>query len=210
MANLSETAIYDAGVYQLETTDPLLGGASGVLNSATKNLANRTAYLKAQTDAHAARMPSFARVSLDNEQEIPIDGSVVKILFDAVDNDDDDLWSVADKRFVAPANGFFQVFANVSGADNKTGNEEIKPLLWVKRNGTVINTGASIAATADGNGTQGIIACLIPVTTGQYIELFVGINGASLPTDEFILGHADPGTYRNESCYFHVIFHPTA
>lgn len=50
MANLSETPTYDAGVYQLETSDPLLGGADGVLNQAAKNLANRTAWLKQQID----------------------------------------------------------------------------------------------------------------------------------------------------------------
>lgn len=50
MANLPETATYDAGVYQLETTDPVQGGASGVSNTPLKNLANRTAYLKQRVD----------------------------------------------------------------------------------------------------------------------------------------------------------------
>lgn len=51
MAYLVETASYDTGVYQLETTDPVAGGPSGVANSPLKNLANRTAYLKAHVDA---------------------------------------------------------------------------------------------------------------------------------------------------------------
>lgn len=46
MANLPETATWDAGVYQIETTDPVLGGPTGVTNAPLKNLANRTAYLK--------------------------------------------------------------------------------------------------------------------------------------------------------------------
>jgi hypothetical protein len=46
MANLPETDSFDAGVYQLETTDPCLGGADGVDNAAARNLANRTNYLK--------------------------------------------------------------------------------------------------------------------------------------------------------------------
>lgn len=46
MANVTETATYDAGVYQLEITDPLEGGPGGVLNKAIKNLANRTKWLK--------------------------------------------------------------------------------------------------------------------------------------------------------------------
>ncbi len=54
MANLPETATWDAGVYQIETTDPVLGGPNGTSNAPLKNLANRTAYLKAQADALAA------------------------------------------------------------------------------------------------------------------------------------------------------------
>jgi hypothetical protein len=50
MSNLTETATYDAGVYQLETTDPVQGGATGVSNYQGKNLANRTAYLKQHVD----------------------------------------------------------------------------------------------------------------------------------------------------------------
>lgn len=50
MANLTETSTYDAGVYQIELTDPVIGGASGVTNTPLKNLANRTKYLKDHVD----------------------------------------------------------------------------------------------------------------------------------------------------------------
>jgi hypothetical protein len=45
MANLPEVDQYDAGVYQLETTDPALGGANGIMNTPPKSLVNRTRYL---------------------------------------------------------------------------------------------------------------------------------------------------------------------
>lgn len=51
MANLPEDPTYDAGVYQIETTDAVLGGPSGPTNLPLKNLANRTAYLKEHVDA---------------------------------------------------------------------------------------------------------------------------------------------------------------
>ena len=51
MTNLTDTATYDAGVYQIATTDAVQGGAGGIANKAAQNLANRTAYLKAQVDA---------------------------------------------------------------------------------------------------------------------------------------------------------------
>lgn len=48
MAHLPETATWDDGVYQIETTDPVLGGPNGTSNAPLKNLANRTLYLKQQ------------------------------------------------------------------------------------------------------------------------------------------------------------------
>lgn len=45
MANLTESAVYEAGIYQLETTDPVIGGASGISNLQAKQLANRTKFL---------------------------------------------------------------------------------------------------------------------------------------------------------------------
>lgn len=50
MANLTETINYDTGVYQIATTDPVSGGAGGIANMPTQNLANRTAWLKSQVD----------------------------------------------------------------------------------------------------------------------------------------------------------------
>lgn len=46
MANLPETDNFDAGVYQIETTDAVIGGVGGKSNAGAINLANRTNYLK--------------------------------------------------------------------------------------------------------------------------------------------------------------------
>ncbi|MDR5013498.1 hypothetical protein RF663_04445 [Aeromonas veronii] len=50
MANVPETPSFDAGIYQIETTDPVLGGVNGIANVQAKGLANRTAFLKQQID----------------------------------------------------------------------------------------------------------------------------------------------------------------
>ncbi len=50
MANLQEVVSWDAGVYQLETSDPVLGGQGGHSNKQAQSLANRTAYLKKHVD----------------------------------------------------------------------------------------------------------------------------------------------------------------
>lgn len=61
MANLPESSTFDAGVYQLELTDAVVGGPSGVSNAPLKNLANRTKYLKDHVDAiEAAYAPKVS------------------------------------------------------------------------------------------------------------------------------------------------------
>jgi hypothetical protein len=52
--NIVENPQWELGIYQLETNDPVMGGAEGIDNLQAKQLANRTAFLKQQADAHAA------------------------------------------------------------------------------------------------------------------------------------------------------------
>ncbi len=50
MADLPESQTYETGIYQLETTDPVVGGVNGISNTPAKQLANRTSWLKANVD----------------------------------------------------------------------------------------------------------------------------------------------------------------
>lgn len=63
MANVQESQSWETGVYQLETTDPILGGPNGTSNIQAKQLANRTSYLKQradQVDAAKSTHPTLA------------------------------------------------------------------------------------------------------------------------------------------------------
>lgn len=51
MANLPELNEFTTGVYQIETSDPVLGGVDGITNVPLKALVNRTKWLKGQVDA---------------------------------------------------------------------------------------------------------------------------------------------------------------
>lgn len=51
MANVPESASYDAGIYQIEIVDAVIGGVNGISNLQAKGLANRTNWLKQQVDA---------------------------------------------------------------------------------------------------------------------------------------------------------------
>lgn len=63
MANVAESSTYEAGVYQIETADPVLGGANGIANVQAKQLANRTKYLKERADQVDAAKGSAASLA---------------------------------------------------------------------------------------------------------------------------------------------------
>ncbi|ECP2788533.1 phage tail protein [Salmonella enterica] len=50
MANLPETPQWEEGIYQIEVSDPVLGGPDGISNRQSKQLASRTLYLKQQVE----------------------------------------------------------------------------------------------------------------------------------------------------------------
>jgi len=50
MANVTEAPVWEPGVYQIKTTDPVLGGPNGIANTQAVQLANRTAWLKLRAD----------------------------------------------------------------------------------------------------------------------------------------------------------------
>lgn len=101
MANLHEDAIWEEGIYQLETTDVVLGGPDGISNKQAQQLANRTAYLHSllgivepktvavtsltvlgAADMHNTQVllqpTANATVILDGASSLP-DGAVVRI-----------------------------------------------------------------------------------------------------------------------------------
>ena len=58
MANLQETAQWETGIYQLETSDPVMGGADGIDNRQAKQLGNRTLWLKNELELMSRTIPA--------------------------------------------------------------------------------------------------------------------------------------------------------
>lgn len=50
MGAIKETANWEIGIYQIEPTDPVLGGENGPANTQARQLANRTAWLRSNVD----------------------------------------------------------------------------------------------------------------------------------------------------------------
>lgn len=72
MTNLTESPVYETGIYQLETVSPVLGGpprfnlgepVTGHANAQAQQLANRTAYLNANKQPLATNLTSFASLT---------------------------------------------------------------------------------------------------------------------------------------------------
>lgn len=73
MANLVPTPSWD-GVYQIETTDVVLGGPGGVANTPAQNLANQNLYAR----KHGGALPFLAGLSYDIGDRVKLaDGTVV-------------------------------------------------------------------------------------------------------------------------------------
>ncbi|WP_339053133.1 phage tail protein [Arsenophonus endosymbiont of Crataerina pallida] len=61
MSYLKETAAWEDGIYQIETSDPVLGGPDGITNRPARELANRTAWLKQQLEEAEAALTAHTR-----------------------------------------------------------------------------------------------------------------------------------------------------
>ncbi|KWC29328.1 hypothetical protein WL48_25450 [Burkholderia ubonensis] len=60
MSNLIESDRWEDGIYQLETSDPVIGGPDGVDNLQAKQLANRTRFLKRLVEAGQSNLDAHA------------------------------------------------------------------------------------------------------------------------------------------------------
>ncbi|ELF4897792.1 tail fiber protein, partial [Salmonella enterica] len=61
MGKLTELEQWDEDVYQIETSDPVLGGPEGITNRPAKQLANRTQWLKQQLESTSDALAEHAK-----------------------------------------------------------------------------------------------------------------------------------------------------
>ncbi|GKW14753.1 hypothetical protein PEC301937_07030 [Pectobacterium carotovorum subsp. carotovorum] len=71
MANLPEQKEWIDGIYQLETSDPVIGGPGGISNRQAEQLAKRTAYLKEQQEKTGADLVSHTKAADPHTQYAP-------------------------------------------------------------------------------------------------------------------------------------------
>ncbi|AXW85566.1 hypothetical protein AU509_17225 [Lonsdalea britannica] len=71
MAELTEKAEWTDGIYQLETSDPVVGGPGGISNRQAQELAYRTRYLKDNLDATSAGLSQHESAADPHTQYAP-------------------------------------------------------------------------------------------------------------------------------------------
>ncbi|WP_323636224.1 hypothetical protein [Pectobacterium polaris] len=71
MANLPEQKEWIDGIYQLETSDPVIGGPGGISNRQAEQLANRTGYLKEQQEKTGADLQTHVKAADPHTQYAP-------------------------------------------------------------------------------------------------------------------------------------------
>ena len=106
MANLQETARWETGIYQLETSDPVMGGADGIDNRQAKQLGNRTLWLKNELELMSRTIPAAVTKSDAVNSDSSTDVATSKAVKAAYD------------KAVAAENA-------ASGAVKTSGNQEI-------------------------------------------------------------------------------------
>ncbi|KHN91505.1 hypothetical protein BSK71_07635 [Pectobacterium actinidiae] len=71
MANLSENPQWVDGIYQIETSDPVVGGPDGVSNRQAKELASRTRYLKEEQEKTGSDLATHVAAADPHTQYAP-------------------------------------------------------------------------------------------------------------------------------------------
>ncbi|HHE9811459.1 TPA: phage tail protein [Enterobacter cloacae] len=71
MANLPETLQWEEGIYQIEVSDPVLGGPDGISNRQGKQLASRTLYLKQQVEKGGSELAKHIAAADPHTQYAP-------------------------------------------------------------------------------------------------------------------------------------------
>lgn len=103
MANLPETATWEAGIFQLETTTPALGGVDGPANAQAKALANRTSFLKQEVEGVQLRQDLAIREAVMRDDQGRVHHMVWIPRFRVAANSIGGVWPPADLEM----GGFF-------------------------------------------------------------------------------------------------------
>lgn len=173
MAYLSEEETYEEGIYQLELTDKVQGGANGISNLQGKQLANRTKYLKAEVEKRvetSTKGVANGVATLDENARVPYSQLPESAMeFKGTWDADTNTPTLADGT---GTNGDFYVVSVAGTQDLGSGNIQFfvndriiyNGSVWSRLSAGDVKTVNSITPT---NGDVEITGTDIPVETGS-------------------------------------------
>ncbi|WP_323119979.1 gp53-like domain-containing protein [Burkholderia alba] len=173
MANINEVDQFDNGVYQIEKTDPVLGGVGGIANMQAVNLANRTRYLFNRISEIFAQFAQKDSPAFTGSPQAPTaaQGNNTTIL--------------ATTAFVQRALGSFSAFKIIADPAPKLDGSAIGCLLYLNATQSVVCTLPPLGSVPVGSaislnsGMQSLTTTLIPA--GKDVIYMFGQSGAMTP-----------------------------
>ncbi|MCA8198883.1 gp53-like domain-containing protein [Burkholderia vietnamiensis] len=208
MTNLAETSQWESGIYQWETSDPVVGGPDGIDNVPTRQLANRTRYLKDQQEAHAAAGNPHPQYALLTQMKAAIDAVVdaapgaldtLKKLATALGNDpnfattmtsalalkaalDSPTFTGTPKGPTPPQFDNSTKLATMAALQRALGNMQTGTRIQSAANATFSASQAGGSYTLEVASTTYSLPALTSVPPGATFEFLATVNGAAVAT----------------------------
>ncbi|EBH7435247.1 tail fiber protein [Salmonella enterica] len=210
MGKLTETEKWEDEVYQIETSDPVLGGPDGVSNRPQKQLANRTQWLKKQLEEANNALAGHER-SRNHPDATLTDRGFVQ-LYSGVASMDETMAATPKAVKIAMDNANARLAKDRNGADIPNKSMFVQNIGALPANGTavaanrLVSRGTLPALTGTTRGSDGglimgevynngypteygNILRLTGTGDGEILIGWSGVNGAPAPA--YIRSHRD-------------------
>ena len=175
MANLNETTTWENGIYQWETTDPAQGGAAGIMNTPTRQLANRTNWLKSRIGGYDGVVTQDA-VDLD-----PVSATSLNKFVIVNNTDPNDIGLTLPNGVAGNTLGFYYNSAAVAGTFLSIGSVSLAVGDMVEFLYTGTNTQIVMyIRRANESDTINPVGSVIAMAADSPAEGYLAMNGATL------------------------------
>ncbi|EGA8090825.1 tail fiber protein [Salmonella enterica] len=174
MGKLTETEKWEDEVYQIETSDPVLGGPDGVSNRPQKQLANRTQWLKKQLEEANNALAGHERSRNHPDATLTAKGFVQ--LYSGVASMDETMAATPKAVKIAMDN------ANARLAKDRNGADIPNKSMFVQNIGALPANGTAVAANR--LVSRGALPALTGTTRGSDSGLIMGeVYNNGYPTE---------------------------
>jgi hypothetical protein len=191
MANQPESSSYSSGILQWETSTPALGGPGGPMNTPLLQLANRTAWLKAQVETFTAA--PYLDLNLAGAPTVTVDtgtGGENHVLVPFVAQEDTaTMWDTGTSKAVIPVAGVYSLVCSLH-LDGVSSKQSDVLIMSVRVGGVEVRRATVLyPPVSEGLCPNSPLVCDLRLAQGSEVQFFgalVGVSGShqlsGLPT----------------------------